>query len=155
MALYEINGLNAPFGSYTATITETVTAGDFLKPAGSTELTTSTYKTAATAALGVAKCDANGDEALVCGVALDSKTYSATSVDNTIDVASRGVFLMCINAAVTNGQMVCQMGGATNMYVTPAEAGGRQIGVAITAANTQGEYIVVLMTGLGPTGAEA
>lgn len=156
MALYEINGLNAPFGQYSATITETVTAGAFLKPVGSTELTTSTYKNAATAAIQVGLCDASGDEALLCGISMDAKTYSSTSNDNTISVASRGIFLLEVNDAVTAGAMVCPEQGDTDAdTIVVAEAGGRQMGVALTPASTGGEYCLVLMTGLGPTGAEA
>jgi hypothetical protein len=156
MGLYELNGLNAPFGTFTATITETVAAGDFVKPVGSTELTTATYKTAATAAVKVELCNGAGNEALVCGISMDAKTYSATAVDNTVDVATRGIFLVPINAAVTIGLGVCLMADCgTQNYVTPSEAGGRMVGVALTPADTQGEYILMLMTGLGNTGAVA
>ena len=92
MALYELNGLNAPFGQFTATITETVAAGDFVKPVGTVELTTTTYKNAATAALLVEKCNSTANEALVCGIAMESKTYSATADDNTIPVWLQEVY---------------------------------------------------------------
>jgi hypothetical protein len=104
----------------------------------------------------VEKCNSTADEAVVCGIAMDSKTYSATAVDNTVDVATRGIFLVPINASVAVGLGVCLMADcASQNYVTPSEAGGRMVGVALTTANTQGEYILILMTGLGNTGAVA
>ena len=160
MALYELNGLEGPFGQFTATITETVAAGDFVKPVGTTNIvTTTTYKTTSTANVTIEKCTtttSTGHEALVCGIAMDSKTYSATAIDNTISVATRGIFLVPANAAVAVGLGVCLMADcATANYVTPSEAGGRMVGVALTPADSQGQHILMLMTGLGNTGAVA
>ena len=71
-------------------------------------------------------------------------------------MATRGIFLVPVNAAVTIGLGVCLMADcATQNYVTPSEAGGRMVGVALTPASAQGEYILMLMTGLGNTGAVA
>jgi hypothetical protein len=52
--------------------------------------------------------------------------------------------------------MVSMMGGATTMSVVNAEAGGRQMGIALTGSNAGAtDYVIVAMTCLGPTGAEA
>ena len=166
MALYEINALDGAFGQYSATVdsTETtISAGDFVVPVGTTNeiaiaaTSTSYYKTTATANILVKQADSSADESRVCGMALDTKTYSAlTGVDNTITIGTRGVFVVRTNAAVTVGQGICLMANCgTQNYVTPAESGGRVIGLALTPADTQGEYIVLLMNISGHIGAAA
>ena len=151
MTLYTINDMSSPYGVYTATVNETngISAGDLVKPTGSTEATTSNYSTPiASSLLLVSACDGNGDEALVSGIALDDQTDGLE-----IPIATRGLFLMQANESTTQGKMLSQMGSATAMKVVDAEAGGRQIGIALSGCNAQNEYVLVLF-GLGPTGTE-
>lgn len=150
MALYDLFHLDTPYGAYPAQTGEaSVSAGNFLKPTGTTEATTTTYNK--NNLIEVSLCDGNGDEALMCGIALDDQ---ATSGGN-ISVGTKGVFLMEVNDAVTAGAMVCpEQGNTAANTIVVAESGGRQIGIALTPASADGEYALVLMTGLGPAGAE-
>jgi hypothetical protein len=153
---YEVNALQAPYGTYTATISETVSLGDLVHPDGATEATTTTYKTNTAALISVGKCATNGDEALVCGIAMEAKTYSATAIDNTIAVATNGIFLMsAASQTVTAGANVCQIGGASTFAVKNTESGGRQIGIALTAANGGASDYVLVLVNLGHVGAAA
>jgi len=149
MALYDLFDLDTKFGQYPAQTGEaSITAGDFLKPTGSTEATTSNYNSSNL--ISVSMCDANGDEAYVCGIAMQDQ---ATSGGN-ISVGTKGIFLLQANEAITAGTQVCQIAAAASMKVIPAEAGGRQLGIALTSCDAQDEYVLVLFQ-LGPTGAEA
>lgn len=148
--LFKQNGLHSPYGAYSGTAAQAVDAGQFLKPIGSATLTTSTYKTAATAAISVDLVDGDGDEALFCGIA----GYDQDS-GGIVSVYTKGIFLMEANDTITAGAMVCpEVGNADSDTIVVAEAGGRQIGIALTPCSA-GEYALVLMTGIGPTGAEA
>ena len=154
--LYAKNDLSAPYGAYSAQVDESagIDAGQLVKISASatTEWTTTTYKDAV---IEVSLSDASDDESLICGIAM----YDAD--DNTeIGVATRGIFLMPVGGAVTIGQQVCQdqadTGSNGSARVVPAEAGGRQLGMALSPASTAGEYILVLCTGIaGHVGAEA
>lgn len=154
MTLYPVYGLDGPYGTYTAVVNEAngIDAGNFVKPSGSTEATTTTYKRpVANSLILVSDCDANGDEALVCGIALDDQATNG----QTVSVATQGIFLFQASAAVTQGNAVCQVASAASFKVKQAEAGGRPIGIALTSCSAGDEYVLVLVTGFGKTGAEA
>ena len=143
------NDLDTPYGVISAQVNETngIDAGEFVYPSGSTTATRSNFKN--TTLIEVSLCDASGDEAKLCGIAM----YDADD-DEEIAVMTKGVFLFEANDTITAGQMVCpEQANTAGSTVVPAESGGRQMGIALTAAS-DGEYVLVLMTGLGPTGAE-
>lgn len=154
--LVDLLGLHSPFGTYTATSAEAIYAGQWVVPQGTTVAsTTSTstayYKTKASSLVTVGIANANTDEAIVCGMALES--VSAASL--TLAVATKGIFLVQANAAISVGQMVSMIDGSASQKLAPAVAGSRQLGIALTKTTAQNDYFVLLCTGLGPTGAEA
>jgi hypothetical protein len=147
MTLYAENSLGG-YGAFTAKVYtgETVTAGDFVKTVGTEITATSTVQDK----LLVAPADANGDEALVVGIALEGGTAG-----DFISVATRGLFRLVANAGISAGAGICQMGSATNMYVTTAESGGRVLGIALTTCNAQADYVLAYINISGHVGAAA
>ena len=146
MAIYTENSLGG-FGVFTAKVAtgETVTSGDWVKTEGTEITATSTIQDK----LLVSPSDANGDEALIVGIALQGG-----SAGEFVPIATRGIFRVVAHAAITAGNVLTQVGGAGTMRVKQAEAGGRQLGIALTTCNAAADYVLLLMN-LGPTGAEA
>jgi len=150
---YPIASLDGPFGAFSAQVDEAngVDAGEFVKPTGATEATTANYNN--TILIEVAEMNANGDEALICGIAM----YDASD-NKEVSVATRGIFLLRNNedGAIAVGETVCPIGGGGTHGITTAEAGGRQVGTALTGCSAVDEYVIVLITGIaGHTGAMA
>ena len=117
MVIYDENSLGG-FGAFTARVAtgETVTAGDFVK----TEGTEITLTGSVQDKMLISPANANGDEALVIGIALKDG-----SAGEDIAIATRGIFRLQANEAITAGNVVCQIAAAASMKVIPAEAGVR------------------------------
>lgn len=148
MTIYDLHSMEGPYGSFNALTNESagISAGDFLAPNGSAEATVANFKTTQLIEVGIS--NTTGQEALICGIALDDR------VDNEeCAVATRGIFLLQANEAITIGTQVCQIAAAASMKVIPSESGGRQLGIALTGCNAQDEYVLVLFQ-LGMAGAE-
>lgn len=151
MTLYDLFDLDTKFGAFPAQTSEaSISEGDFLYPDGSTEATTSTYNSSNL--INVSKCDANGDEAKVCGIAGADQSTSG----GNIPVYTKGIFLMQASAAVTVSNTVCLADDQSSNTgkVKQAESGGRAFGVALTGCSSGDEYILVLVTHWGLTGAD-
>jgi len=151
MALYVENSLGG-FGSFTMKVAtgETVTAGQFVKTEGTEITATGTVQDK----LLCSPCDANGDESLVVGLALQGGTAG-----QFVQVATRGMFrIQCGNGAVVAGRGV-SLGAnpaSTGSKIETAAADSREVGIALTAASATNDYVLVLMQlgalGLGAVG---
>jgi len=146
--LYVHSDLSGPFGAYTARVNETngIDEGQIVKPTGSTEATTTNYKQGG-GIIQVSVADANGDEALTCGIALKDQDDGGE-----IAIATRGIFLMRAKSAITIGKSVglVNAGADTTGYeIQVAASGQRPFGVALTGCSAENEYVLVLVNTWG------
>jgi len=146
--LYDLHSLEGKYGAFTAQVNETngIDRGQIVKPGNtSTEATTTNYNQGS-GIIEVSLANANGDEALTCGIALKD-----ADDNEQISVATRGIFLMQANAAIDAGKAVGLMSGGdtTASKLEVIAAGARPFGIALTSCNAQNEYVLVLVTHFG------
>jgi len=128
---------------------EAVEAGQFLKPVTSNEATDTSDPTASSVIL-VGICDGDSsDSKLVCGVAMTDVDTSDT--DNRVTSLDEGVFLFLVdtsNGAVVAGNSLIVAPAADSANAIAIQDSAlttmiRPVGIAMSPANTTGEYCIV------------
>ena len=144
MALTSLQQLAEDNIVFTATAVETISGGQFVASASTTDVVNANGFASSLAddEILVKRMDAAADDALVVGIALDTVVSGAV-----LSVATRGIYIVGAQAAVTTGAAVSPSNVADafcNAVIDTADTEEEfKIGKALTGASASGTFLVI------------